>query len=53
MEKTIRKVSTAKRLLELGNGIKRLDYDKRDKKRVLFVFEATNKLYNDLKWIEG
>lgn len=53
MEKAIMKLSTAKRLLELGNRIKRLDYDKKDKKRAVFIFEATNKLYSDLKWIEG
>ena len=53
MEKCIFKVGTAKRLLELGNKIIRLDYDKRDKKRAVFVFEGTNKLYSDLKLIEG
>lgn len=53
MEKAIMKLSTAKRLLELGNKIKRLDYDRKDKKRAIFIFEATNKLYSDLKWIEG
>ena len=52
MEKAIMKLSTAKRLLELGNKIKRLDYDRKDKKRAIFIFEATNKLYSDLKWIE-
>ena len=53
MKKAIMKLSTAKRLLELGNKIKRLDYDRKDKKRAVFIFEATNKLYSDLKWIEG
>lgn len=53
MEKAIFKIGTAKRLLELGNKIKRLDYDKRDKKRAVFIFESTDKLYKDLKWIEG
>lgn len=52
MEKCITKLSIAKRLLELGNKIKRLDYDRKNHKNAVFIFESTEKLYRDLKWIE-
>lgn len=51
-EKAIFKIGIAKKLLEFNNKISRIDYNYHDRNKAVFYFEATNKLYRDLKFIE-
>ena len=50
--KAIFKITTAARLLELGNSIVRIGRNQHDSSKAVFYFAATSKLYRDLKWIE-
>lgn len=51
--KAIFKIGTASRLLELGNKIIRIEKNQHDSSKAVFYFAGTEKLYKDLKWIEG
>lgn len=50
--KAIFKITTAAKLLELGNSIVRIGRNQHDSSKAVFYFAATSKLYRDLKWIE-
>lgn len=50
--KAIFKISTASRLLELGNSIVKIGRNQHDGSKAVFYFAGTDKLYRDLKWIE-
>lgn len=47
----IKSMTDANRLLKRGNTIVKIDRDKNDRSKLIFIFENTEKLQNDLKEI--
>lgn len=47
----IKGMTDANRLLKRGNIIVKIDRDKNDRSKLIFIFENTEKLQNDLKEI--
>lgn len=47
----IKGMTDANRLLKRGNTIVKIDRDKNDRSKLIFIFENTEKLQNDLKEI--
>lgn len=47
----IKGMTDANRLLKRGNTLVKIDRDKNDRSKLIFIFENTEKLQNDLKEI--